>query len=424
MATLASLERSTASLASQVRAAEEEVRRAEQVARDLGADRAAAAQAETELGRELKRLEGAIPRLEADLKACIKAERDADRAYRESFERFQQYCREKDPVSDVEKEYVALVGLVRRGTSLNNMQRKAWDHIGPKLRDGIDTYLDNRDQLQADAQALATESARLVAKHQSLKSELVASRGRLRDGAEELEQCRQTLSRVTASSIANAEAVLAQKAASCDRLKTQLAAAESQRNAALATERRKAAEESRRLAEAARLRKAQADRATVVAAPPPATYSIQRHGGAFRNLRPGVRALILAEAAGLDDGLDIFPDDNPLPPIPTIQDALEPVAPVGPSSTIHADGLGVTHRQGNQTLVQRANGPSALYTQQGPWEKVEYSNGVYGMRYYDDGRGITQFDFINPNMGVRTFGENPYEENDYGQGWSQRVPLW
>jgi hypothetical protein len=133
--------------------------------------------------------------------------------------------------------------------------------------------------------------------------------------------------------------------------------------------------------------------------------------------------LILAEAAGVDTGVDLLPDDE-MSPIGIVRDVLAPVGVPAVGVEIHSDGMGVTTRQGNQTLVERANGASSLYTRQGPWESVQYSNGVVGQRYFDDYRGVTQFDFVNPNTGVRTLGEQPYEGNDYGQGWSQQMPLW
>ena len=90
---------------------------------------------------------------------------------------------------------------------------------------------------------------------------------------------------------------------------------------------------------------------------------------------------------------------------------------------MHRDGYGVTQVSGNKTLVQRADGSTTLYTRDGDWEAVETNTGVQGMRFYDDMRGVTQFDFLNPREGMRTWGEQPYLGNDYGQGWSQQLPL-
>lgn len=412
--------RAIASLAEQVRASEDEVRNAEQVVRKLKSERASATQAEAELSKELSYLVEKLPRLEAEFRASVDAEKAAVAANHEASERFREYCKQKDPVSDLEKLDVAIARLVRQGVRLTAKQQMDWNHVEPEVRRGILNYLRHRDHLQSEERVRASEVAKLTAKRRSLAGKIVASRARRTDGANELSSCRQILSQVPAASITAAEAVLARKSATRDRLQAQLVAAEAKRAAALAAAQKKAAEESRRLADLDRARKARAKQAAVAAAPPAATSwgSGQRSG--LSNLPPVVRTLILAEAAGIDVGLDIFPEDDPITPI---REAVRPLTPIGPSTTMHADGMGVTHRQGNQTLVERANGPSALYTQEGPWEAVQYSNGVVGRRYYDDSRGVTQFDFVNPNAGVRTFGEEPYWGNDFGQGWSQRVPL-
>ena len=91
---------------------------------------------------------------------------------------------------------------------------------------------------------------------------------------------------------------------------------------------------------------------------------------------------------------------------------------------IHIDGRGLTSVRGNQTLVQRADGPSSMYTRDGNWEWHQMSHGVHGVRYYDDFRGVAQFDYVNPYSMVRTLGEQPYFGNDYGQGWSVQAPAW
>lgn len=421
---LASLQRLTASLAEQVRAAEEEVRDAEQLVSKLKTDRKAAVQAQANLSKELERLAEVLPRLESDLSTCVDAGKKATRAHALSLARFRAYCEKKDPVSDLEKRYVALARLVRDGASLTPRQRMAWNNVGTELQENILKYLRYREHLQEDERALADEVAQLAARYTSLESQLFSSRKRLTEGAHELSRCKQILTQIPESSVATAEAVLSRKVATRDPLKAQLAAAESKRNAEIAAASQKqAAEEKWRLAYLERTHKAEAEQAAAAAAMPAARSWGSGQRGWLSNLPPGVRALVLAEAAGIDVGLDIFPDDDAMSPLATIREIIPPLAPAGPTSTIHADGLGVSHRQGNQTLVERANGPSALYRQEGSWEEVQYSNGVYGMRYYDDYRGVTQFDFFNPNAGIRTFGENPYEGNDYGQGWSQQVPL-
>lgn len=62
------------------------------------------------------------------------------------------------------------------------------------------------------------------------------------------------------------------------------------------------------------------------------------------------------------------------------------------SITVHSDGLSVTHRQGDQTLAERASGPSALHSREDQWEAIQYSNGVIGRRYFDVARSVIQFD--------------------------------
>lgn len=88
------------------------------------------------------------------------------------------------------------------------------------------------------------------------------------------------------------------------------------------------------------------------------------------------------------------------------------------------DEEGITQVSGNRTLVQRANGSATLYTREGPWESVDTNIGVAGKRFYDDSRGGTRFDYISRSTGIRTFGEEPYVGNNYGQGWSQKVPAY
>ena len=146
------------------------------------------------------------------------------------------------------------------------------------------------------------------------------------------------------------------------------------------------------------------------------------------HLPPVVRAIILIDAAGVDLGLDLDPGLGFL-----LHDQAATPARIAAGSSHHPspsyrylprDEEGITQVSGNQTLVQRANGSATLYTREAPWELVDTNIGVAGKRFYDDSRGETRFDYIDPSTGIRTFGEEPYVGNNYGQGWSQQVPAY
>jgi hypothetical protein len=233
-ASLTSLERQAKSLATRVRAAEEEVRDAGQHAARLNAERTAAMQAEANLGEELKRLGEEVPRLEIDLKACAAAEEKAKMAYRKSYARFREYCDRKDPVSDLEKEHVFLALLLRQGVQLTPSQRVAWEYADKEVQQGILKYLSNRERLHADVRARADEVAQLAAEHRSLTNGLQASRKRRADGPQELSRIKKILAQIPASDLAAAESVLAQKVLAYDRLKAQLVDVESKLNVEMA----------------------------------------------------------------------------------------------------------------------------------------------------------------------------------------------
>jgi septal ring factor EnvC (AmiA/AmiB activator) len=323
---LTSLEQQTRSLASRVRAAEEEVRDAEQRAAHLKAERTAAIRSESKLNEELKRIADELPRLETGVAACAEAQKRSEMAHRERRERFQDFCKDFDPVEDFEKQCVALARLVRQRERLTSRQKMAWDHVGKELQKDILTYLEIRDRLWAEERANANELTKLAAEHDALAAELLALRQRRTDAPHELSRSKKVLAQIPASDVAAAEAVLAQKVAACDRLKAQLVGAESKLNVEIAAARKRAAESGRRLADLGRTRKAQMEQAAKRArdagysaqasghrqsADVPALLpKINASGRALGHLPPAMRTLILAEAAGLDTGVDLLPDED------------------------------------------------------------------------------------------------------------------
>lgn len=262
-ASLTSLEQQTKSLASRVQAAEEEVRVAEQLAARLKAERTAAMHSESKLDEELKQIADELPRLETGVTACAEAQRRAEMAHRESREWFQNYCTKFDPVTDLEKQDVALARLVRRGERLTPRQQMAWSHAGTELQKKILLYLDGRDRLWAEKRANADKVTKVAAEHHALATTLRALRKRRTDGTQELSRSKKILAHIPASDLAAAEAVLAQKVSACDRLKAQLVDAESKLNVKMAATLKRAEEPRRRLAELEHTRKAQMEQAAV-----------------------------------------------------------------------------------------------------------------------------------------------------------------
>jgi septal ring factor EnvC (AmiA/AmiB activator) len=324
---LTSLEQQTKSLASRVQAAEQEVHDAEQRAAHLKAERTAAMHSESKLDEELKRLADELPRLETGVAACAEAQKQAEMAHRESRERVQDYCTQFDPVTDLEKQYVALARLVRRGERLTSRQKMAWNHVGTELQKNILTYLKGRDRLWAEVRANADELAKLAAERDALATKLLALRERRSHGSQELSRSKKILAQIPASGLAAAEAVLAQKVQACDRLKAQLVDAESKLNVEMAAAQKRAAEPRRRLADLEPTRKAQPRQAAAkrtrdvghsvqasgyrqTADVPAFLPKISASGRALGHLPPAVRTLILAEAAGLDTGVDLLPDED------------------------------------------------------------------------------------------------------------------
>lgn len=94
------------------------------------------------------------------------------------------------------------------------------------------------------------------------------------------------------------------------------------------------------------------------------------------------------------------------------------LAQYGTSVDIHADGYGATYRSGNQTFVERMDGPSTLIQRVGDWDYRQMSNGVYGAFHYDRVNGVTKFDFRDPRTGRRVIGVNPNPSNPYVRPWS------
>ena len=253
---------------------------------------------------------------------------------------------------------------------------------------------------------------RVEERRHSANAKLIASRQRLGSIASELAEYRQLLAEQR-NQAAAAQGRQRRLVGDRQKLNSQGAATEAQIAQAALRRSQTAVSEGR---------KAGKPSATVVK-PSPGGFAYApvgpQTGGGLSHLPKAVRTLILAEAAGVDTGLDLGLNDTTEPPFIAPLGDVRTVSPIQDGVSFHRDGLGRTTRHGNQTLVERVNGPAAIYTREGDWESVQWSNGVHGYRHYDDLRGVQKFDMRNPSNGVRTIGEEPYVGNDYGQGWSQ-----
>lgn len=380
-----------------------------------------AAIAEAVLPTKIAELRKQIPRLESQLAAARRTADEAEQELAERNDRFRAFLEKYELRTKQETDWASLARKVASQERLSHIEESHWAGTPGDIQDIFLHYWRRRDRLAAERRRVTKLVDSAVSTRDTVAKSLSAAHSNLNANERALADSRKDVDE-TPALIKLAQADAARLLESRKQLTTELVEAEEEKHrqdAWLAAEQQRAKAatdaENRRLAEAERLRKTGGGSVTYTFAPNP--------GGALGNLPPAVRTLILAEAAGVDTGVDLLPDDE-MSPIGIVRDVLAPVGAPAVGVEIHADGMGVTTRQGNQTLVERANGPSSLYARQGPWESVQYSNGVVGQRYFDDYRGVTQFDFVNPNTGVRTLGEQPYEGNDYGQGWSQQMPLW
>ena len=375
-----------------------------------------AAVAQAALPTKIAELREQIPRLESQLAATRRTLGEAGKDLAECNVRLRAFLRKYEPQTKEEADLANLARKVASQEQLNHIEGSHWHDTPSDIQDIFRHYWRRRDKLIAEKIRVTKVVDSAVSTRDNAAKNLAAAKSNLNTSERVLADSRRGVDETPALAKL-AQADVARLLESRKQVTAELVKAEEEnrrRNEWLAADQRAKAKqaEAQRLAEVERLKRKDNSFVTYTLAPNPR--------GPLGNLPPAVRTLILAEAAGIDTGVDLLSDDD-LSPIGVVRDSLAlPVAPtVG--VTIHADGMGVTTHQGNQVLVQRANGPSSLYTRQGPWESVQYSNGVVGQRYYDDDRGVTQFNFINPNSGVRTLGEQPYEGNDFGQGWSQRV---
>ena len=393
-----------------------EERLAELVARHRNA-----AVAEAALPTQITELRERIPHLESELAVATKEVGEAEEDLADCNARLKTYRRKVGPRTEQETEWSYLASKVARGEPLARREASDWAGTPGDMQDHYLRYWRIRAKVAAEEQTLTHACEAAAETRAKIAKSLALAKSSLEKSERELTDSRRNVNE-TPALVQMARADVARLAESRRQVAAELEKAEAEKrrhDAWLAAEqqREKAAKaaEARRLAEAERQRKSNSASVTY-------TWTPNANGG-LRNIPPVLRTLIFAEAAGVDTGLDLLPDDE-MAPSGIVRDVLGSVEPPAVGVEIHADGMGVTTRRGNQALVERANGPSALYTRQGPWESVEYSHGVVGQRYFDDYRGVTQFDFVNPHVGVRSIGEQPYEGNDYGQGWSQQVPLW
>lgn len=374
--------------------------------------------AEAALPTQITELRRRIPALQSELAVATKEVAVVEEDLADCNARLKAFLRKYEPQTEREIEWSDLARKVFRGEPWGRGDESNWASTPGDMQGIFLHFWRRRDALTFEKQQKTIAVEYAVGTRDNVARSIAAAKSSLEKSERELADSRGNVNE-TPALLQMARADVVRLAESRRQVAAELEKAEAEKrrhDAWLAAEqqREKAAKnaETRRLAEAERQRKAETG---FVRAP--------NRRGALSNLPPAVRTLILAEAAGVDTGVDLLPDDE-MAPSGIVRDVLGPVEPPAVGVEIHADGMGVTTRRGNQALVERANGPSALYTRQGPWESVEYSHGVVGQRYFDDYRGVTQFDFVNPHVGVRSIGEQPYEGNDYGQGWSQQVPLW
>ncbi len=394
---------------------------AEEQLTELVARQRNAAVSEAALPTKIAELRGRIPRLEAKLAGASKHSETAANDLAECSARLRAYERKCGPQTERETQWSDLARKVARGEPWAKGEPSQWAGVPGDMQEIFLCYWRERDELASQKYRKTRIAESAVSTRDSVAKSLAAAKSNLEKSERELANSQSNVDE-TPALLQLAQADAARLAESLRQVTAELAEAEAEKrrhDARLVAEQQrvKAAKdaESRRLAEAKRREQANGTSVRY-------TWGWNPRG-ALSNLPPAVRTLILAEAAGVDTGVDLLPDDD-LSPIRIVRDILAPAEAPAVGVEIHADGMGVTTRQGNQALVERANGASSLYTRQGPWESVQYSNGVAGQRYYDDYRGVTQFDFVNPNTGVRTLGEQPYEGNNFFQGWSQQVPLW
>jgi predicted nucleic acid-binding Zn-ribbon protein len=351
------------------------------------------------LPADIARLSRMIPSLESGLMEWRQHLTGAEKLradYEASYQDFIQHAPPADRIADAEREL--------RGKPIRTIAEQFYGPAKLEIlvleRKSARKYVLKRDKFLANRRLLAEDV--LVAQKvvNGAEAQLADARTELARATSQLAHSRDVLENAPAR-LASAQQQLSKLQADLTSLAPRLAAAES------AEQRRLAGSKAR----VERDRKMREEAKQVAQSPQPWI----RPNGFSRLPRP-VQTMILAEAAGIDLDLGLSPDDRPT--------VLANVLPDSPRSYVHNDGRGVTHVQGKQTLVQRANGPSSLYTRDGDWESHEMSHGVWGMRHYDDFREVTRFDYTNPHTGIRTIGEQPYPENDFGQGWSQRMRAW
>lgn len=410
---------STATLREKLRGIERACSDAEDRIAALEARHRSDAISEATLPTRLAELQKQIERLESRLTSASAVLDEAEKNLADCNASLQAFLRKYEPRTKLEAESAILARKVAHGEPWFPGEASAWAGTPGDIQDIFLCYWRIRDKISAEKRRLvkAVDSANET--RDGITKSLAAARNTLKTSRQELADSRKGVEEIPAL-LTLAKADAARLAEARKQVAAQLVAAETakrRRDEWLVAKQRAAAKrvEARRSVETERHQRTGHASAAYAFAPNPR--------GPLSNLPPVVRTLILAEAAGIDTGVHLLPDDD-TSPIDFAHDALGP--PVAPTVgvEIHTDGMGMTTRQGNQTLVQRADGPSSLYTRQGAWESVQNSNGVVGQRYYDDYRGVIQFDFVNPNTGYRTLGEQPYEGNYFFKGWSQQVPVW
>jgi hypothetical protein len=434
--TPASLASEVESLRQQLRQTDAAAATAVREAKDLKAALAQAAEAVAQIPVELETLGQQLTTIEGALRQAV-AEREA--ASQDLADYSQRFC-------DFQKlspgyEEVRRAERVLGGKRLTTREEAYWRER-PELKNSAFAYAKKHREFLINKQKLANDAA-LAAEHcQAIEGKLATVRWQQTDAPNRLMQARQDLAELP-TKIAAVEAELTQQTTARGALQQRLVAAETVKarlDANVLAAKKRAAAQDRLAAElAAKQEQRQRSSSALVFAPAmPAGPSAQPRG--LDRLPRGVRNLFLAKIAGIDLGIDApdvgayvpdidlyVPEVNvQVPEVHTYEPNAgllrPPLADQGPR--IHADGRGQTTVNGNRTFVQRSDGPSSLYTRDGQWEWHQMSHGVRGVRYYDDFRGVTQFDYVNPHSGVRIQGEEPYYGNDYGQGWSVQMPAW
>ncbi len=371
---------------------EADVRTASLTLATLERQRESASQAVAALPAEIANLRKYVPLWTEQLAKAAAAVKAADHNLAEfsrDFDRFRRTAPTPDQIERADR--------YSRGERLSTLEEAAWRE-NPEAKRAAVRYTQGRDELLSIQRTLAAGRDRASEAHNTLVTKLAAAHTRLASASRTLADSQNNLA-ASGQHIAATKREIDLKTAERERVRQQLVAEEARRQAQIAA--------TQRAAEARALRETERSRAAPVSA------SVAAVPALMPRTNSSGRPLIIF-LSDEDDDLQGEPVD-----LASVIDS-----PPAVGTFAHRDGRGLTHVRGNQTLVERVDGSAALYTREGQWESVQTNSGVQGVRFYDDFRGVTQYDSVNPNSGLRSYGEQPYPGNDFGQGWWRRDPLW